>query len=464
MTTPSIFILFPLVLSVFLYFIQKRTRLVTYLGVGVSIFLMLFAFFQDFDAVWRLGPISIEIRSTLELLGRSFILGDHDKYFITFIFFCSALWFGATRITELTPRFIPFGLAISAILTGALAVEPFLFSAILVEIAILVSIPLLLETGKPVGKGVLRFLVYQSIAMPLILFGGWLLGGIEASPSDTARLLQSVIFLGIGFTLWLAVVPFHSWVPQLSRDIHPYINGFILGILPVVTMLIMVDFISGLVWLRESPYLQPTLFLVGTIMIASTGVFALLEKDMRRLVGYAILLESGYALLAIGLQSETGIITLFLSFLPRLFALALISLSLSIFASNDVVPDHEHLTGLIRRFPIASASLIVGLLSMAGLPLLGGFPTRLALLEKTAIINSGIGIWAFVGSLLFLLSILRVVNSLTKPVFENWTRVETNLQSTFLILGIIALLIFGLFPNLFAGLLSSLFVNLPILR
>ena len=464
MSTPVIYIAFPFLLSLVLYFLQKRTKLVNAISIAASVLLMLFAFFQIFGALWKIGPLSIEIKTSLAVLGRSFSLGNQDKYFLAFVYFFAAIWFGGVNITRISSRFIPFGFAIISILTAALAVEPFLYSAILVEIAILVSIPLLLIPGKPPGKGVLRFIVFQSLAMPLILFGGWLLGGIQASPSDTARLLQAVLFLGIGFALWLAIFPFQSWVPQLTMDIHPFISGFILGLFPIVTMLIMLDFISGLVWLRESQYLQPVLILVGTIMVGSTGIWAAIEKDGRRLLGYAVLLESGLAILAVGLQSQISVMTLFVSFLPRMAALALMALSLSIFVNNDIFPDLDHLSGMIRKYPFASSGLIISLLSVVGFPLLGSFPVRLALLEQLAVLNPGIAVWVLLGLVAFIYSALRFLMQISKPDGEGWRRGESISEIIFLVIGIFVLIIIGIFPNFFNGLLEPLFVNLPILR
>lgn len=464
MSTPVIYIVFPFLMSLILYFFQKRTRLIIAIGITTSVLLMLFAFFQNFGAVWKIGPISIEIKTTLAVFGRSFSLGNQDKYFLAFVYFFAAIWFGGATIARISSRFIPFGLAIISILTAALAVEPFLYSAILIEIAVLVSIPLLLIPGNPPGQGVLRFIVYQSLAMPLILFGGWLLGGIQASPSDSARLLQAVLFLGIGFALWLAIFPFQSWVPQLALDIHPFISGFILGLFPIVTMLIMLDFISGLVWLRESQYLQPVLSLVGTIMVVSTGIWAAIEKDSRRLLGYAVLLESGLALLAVSLQSQTSVMTLFVSFIPRMAALALMALSISIFVNNEIIPDMDHLSGMIRKYPFASSGLIVSLLSIVGLPLMAGFPIRLALLEQLAALTPVIAIWVLLGLVTFLYSVLRFLLQITKPVGEGWHRGESISQIIFLVIGILVLISVGIVPNFFSGLLAPLFVNLPILR
>jgi NADH-quinone oxidoreductase subunit N len=464
MTTPTVFIVFPFVVAVVLFFFQKRTRLVMITGITLCIVLFLFAFFQDFGGVWKIGPVSIEIKTSLAVFGRSFLLTNQDKFFLSFVYLSAAIWFGATRIIKVPSRFIPLGLAISAILTSALAVEPFLYSAILVELAVLVSIPLLLQPGVPAGRGIIRFLVFQSLAMPLVLFGGWLLGGIQASPSDAARQLQSVIFLGVGFAFWLAIFPFQSWVPQLAQSIHPLVGGFLLGLFPVVTMLIMLDFISGLVWLRSSVYLQPTLMLIGTIMVVSTGVWAAIEHDLRRLLGYSVLLESGFALLAVSLQSDVSVLTLFISFIPRMGALALMALALSIFTSNGIVPTLDNMSGMLRKFPFASIALIISFLSVAGLPLLGSFPVRLSLFEQLVVVSKVYTAWAFIGSVTFLFCVIRLIMQLTKPVQEKWERGETITQVIFLIVGMFALILLGVLPHLLGKQLLPLYMNLPILR
>lgn len=434
------------------------------LGISTCMVLMLFAFLQNFGAVWKIGPISIEIKTDLAILGRSFSLTNQDKFFLFFLYLSSAIWFGGSRSIQAGSRFIPLGLAIVSILTAALAVQPFLYSAILVEIAMLVSIPLVVEPGKPAGSGVLRYIVYQSMAMPFILFGGWLLGGIQASPSDTARLLQSVVFLGVGFAIWLAIIPFQSWVPKMSEELNPYISGFLLGLFPIVTMVIMIDFISGLVWLRESAYLEPALRLVGAIMVVSTGVWAVIEMDLRRLLGYAVLLESGLAVLLVSLQSEAGVSMLYLSFFSRIAAMAVMALSLTIIKNNGVTLHLDSVSGLIKRLPVASLALVISLFTIAGGPLLAGFPIRLSMLELLSERSPSITMGVILGLGFFLFAVMRLLFRITKPLELNIQRQESNGLVAMLLLGILFLVVFGFFPNLFVAILKPLFLNLPILR
>jgi hypothetical protein len=96
---------------------------------------------------------------------------------------------------------------ITGLMVASLAVEPFLYAALFIEMAVLLAIPLLTSIYSPPGRGIVRFLIYQTLAMPFILVTGWLLAGVEASPGDLALAAQSTSMLGLGFAFLLAVFP-----------------------------------------------------------------------------------------------------------------------------------------------------------------------------------------------------------------------------------------------------------------
>ncbi|PKN82129.1 MAG: hypothetical protein CVU46_18305, partial [Chloroflexi bacterium HGW-Chloroflexi-8] len=123
------------------------------------------------------------------------------------------VWFLGSKIAVTNTEFTPNGLGILALLTAAFSVQPFLYSALIIEIAVLISIPMLIQPSKLLEIGVSRFLIFQTLAMPFILLAGW---GFEQATisSNSAQInLFSAVLLGFGFSLWLAVFPFYTWVP-----------------------------------------------------------------------------------------------------------------------------------------------------------------------------------------------------------------------------------------------------------
>jgi formate hydrogenlyase subunit 3/multisubunit Na+/H+ antiporter MnhD subunit len=462
MNAPLLWIVSPLIIAVILWFLQRRTTLVIALATTLCVLLALLALTVPIASAVKLGPWSFEVGSSFAILGRQFVLDPGDRPFLTMIYGIGAFWFFGTRIAGAHRHFIPIGMAVLALMVAALAVQPFLYAALVVEIAVLLSIPMLVPPGRVVGQGIVRYLIFQTLALPFLLFAGWAAAGVEANPTDSRLLLQAVIFLGLGFAFWLAVFPFYTWVPLLSQESHAYETGFILGLLPSVVLLLMLNFLDNYAWLRAYPLLPEGLQFCGALMVVTGGIWAAFQKTLPRLFGYAVIMESGFALLSISLQSQVGFEVFAASLFPRMLALALWALATSVFEKQGILPDFDGIKGQFRRFPLISSGLVLAYFSLAGLPLLGGFPTRLVLLENLAQKSLPIMLWVLLGNVGFLLSGLRMLAMLVTPSAgysnqEIWKANEKWPQAALIVVGAAGLLFIGVFPRFFlSGLLNIL--------
>jgi formate hydrogenlyase subunit 3/multisubunit Na+/H+ antiporter MnhD subunit len=149
----------------------------------------------------------------------------------------AALWFGAVPVARCSTSFIPLALGVLSLLTAAIAVQPFLYAALLIEIAVLISIPMLIEPGRTASRGVLRYLTFQTLGIPFILLAGWMLDRIPAGQDQAGFVLRLSLILGMGFGLLLAIFPFYTWLPLLAEESHPYVVSFVFLMLPGIFIL-----------------------------------------------------------------------------------------------------------------------------------------------------------------------------------------------------------------------------------
>jgi NADH:ubiquinone oxidoreductase subunit 2 (subunit N) len=373
-----------------------------------------------------------------------------------------AFWFGGSFIANVSNLFVPIGLGIAALLTSAIAVEPFLYSALIIELVTIVSIPLILPYEKPVGRGLLRYLTFQTLAMPFILFAGWILTGVEVSPADSLLVFQGNLLLALGFAFLLAVFPFHTWVPMLAEETHPYVAAFIFYILSLFITFFGIHFLERYAWLRSSPGVLELLRLVGMLMVFLGGLWIVFQRHLGRMLGYAVLIETGLSLLAVstglvGEQLSTSLSILFISFLPRGLAFGIWALALATLtgpaAENAPLQETLHfraLQGKGRQFSIATSILVMAIFSLAGFPLLAGFPARLALWETLAKQSTIAAAAALFGCLGMLLGGIRALGVLIIDREEEpWRISEQWGERVLLVLGGLGLLLVGIFPHWF---------------
>src|SRR5688572_21000224 len=254
MNAPTIWILVPIVLGMLLIFINNQ-RMLSVLGGSFAVLLALLAEFVPIELAMRVGSFSIKLDASLVILGRTLTIQPTEGSLLALIYGAAALWFFGAEAAKTAPRIVPLGLMITGLMVASIAVEPFLFAALFIEMAILLCVPLLTSLYTPPGKGVVRFLIYQTLAMPFILLAGWLLAGVEASPGDLALAAQSAAMLGMGFAFLLAIFPLYNWVPLLMEETSPFIVGFLLWILPTITIIFGAGFLDRYSWLRNSPQL-----------------------------------------------------------------------------------------------------------------------------------------------------------------------------------------------------------------
>ena len=422
---------------------RMASSIVAAIGAGsIAAFVLLI----PLDEALLLGGISVKFTREWVILGRMFSMSDSVRPMIGFLYLAGAFLFPAAWVVR-SNRSLPFvGLLILAAVAASLMVDPFIFAAAFIEMAAMGAVFILVTQKHPKSTGATRMLTLYTLAMFSILFTGSLLevsGITSATPVLAFRL---TFMLGFGFAILMAVPPFHLWMPRSADESDPYILMFILVILQSAGFFFLLRFLDSYIWLREQALLYEGIRIAGITTTILAVVFSASQRDIKKLMVYALLIDLGVMLIAIGSGTENGLrLALNLS-VVRVIALGVLAVGLSFLcrAANHI----ENMRGVGYRMPFAAAAFITGLLSTAGTPLTAGFPVRWSLLTlvlNTDKLAAGAVIFSMIG-LGWLVIRWAAILFAREEGDESITRTES--PRAFLLGGIMLLFCLGLFPQI----------------
>lgn len=465
MNAPVLYIVLPVVLGVILAVFNQNVRRNRIISILAVILLALLGLTLPAGTAVNFGSVTLKVSSSLSVLGRQFTITDTDAPFIALLYALVGLWFLGSLVTEVSRWFFPVTLIFTSLLVAALSSEVFLFAAPLILAAVILSIPLLSPPETPPGRGVIRYLVFQTLALPCILLAGYILTGFETGPSDSSQALLSAVLLGAGFAFLLGIFPFNTWLPQLMGEAPVYVTGFIMVVLPMSVFWLMIHFIDTYVWIRTNSNIYMVLRVAGILMVLVGSVWACFQSNLRRILAYAIMLDTGYMLLAVGCGTLAGLQVLSANIMTRVINIGLASLSLA-FIMKDY-PDLElgKLKGIFIQYPFATSGYLAALLSMAGLPLLANFPLRLVLIDELGAGSPLISGLAAAGGIGLVIAFGRILTSIYSPVSGKKLVLTENMLVIILItVAIVFNILIALIPGILLtplGNLLNAFTHLP---
>jgi formate hydrogenlyase subunit 3/multisubunit Na+/H+ antiporter MnhD subunit len=457
MSAPLIWIFFPFLVGAFSLLFITQERWAAIIGSGTALILTLAALVVPIDQALGFGSFSLKISSSFQILGRNLTLDSSHAPLLAILFGVVALWLIGAESAGVARRLSSMGLMMTSLLVASIAVQPFLFAALLIEISVLVAVPLLSPPDQPPSRGVIRFLIYQTLGMPFILIAGWLSAGVEASPGDLTLTIQSTLMLGLGFAFLLAVFPLYNWIPLLAEESSPYIVGFLLWLLPTVASIFGMGFLDRYVWLRTSTQVMTALRVAGLLMVVTGGLWSAFQRHIGRMMAFMAVADTGFILLSLSLDPAIGLPVVFLLLIPRALALLIWALSLSVLNSDTGSLRFSSVQGLARAYPFVTAGLVLSALSTAGFPLLAGFPPRLALWNNLGSRSLTDSLWFLVGILGLATGAIRTLAVMVMAGEKtDWVSKESWAQRAMLGGGMLALFVLGLFPQALSPILDKL--------
>ncbi|MDQ6638141.1 MAG: NADH-quinone oxidoreductase subunit N [Pseudomonadota bacterium] len=205
-----------------------------------------------------------------------------------------------------------------------------------------------------------------------------LAGALASAPRSPLLLLAlALVVVGVGFKL--GAVPAHAWLPDVAQGAPAPAAAF-LTVVPKIGAAVA---LARLLGLFDDATGWRTLIAAMAIATMTLGnLAALWQTDVRRLLGWSSVSQSGYALMAV------AVVGLSPRALPALliFLAGYAAANLAAFAVITQLRGRtalDHFRGLAAARPWLAAVLTASLLSLAGIPPLAGFAGKLMLFVTT---------------------------------------------------------------------------------
>lgn len=243
----------------------------------------------------------------------------------------------------------------------------------------------------------------------------------------TRTVLAAFAFLSVGLCLKLALFPLHMWLPNAYCYAPSIVTAFLAATATKVSIYVLLRFVFTVFGPRfafDTIGIHVVLLPLSLLGIFAASTVAIFQTNIKRMLAWSSVAQVGYMMLGVGLVSVNGAgpeirfgpgsLNGLTAGIVHLFNHAVMKgalfLGMGCIALRVGSVNLDDMQGLGRRMPVTMAAVVLGGLSLIGVPLTVGFISKwylvLAALEK--------GWWpvavlVLLGSLLAVVYVWRVV-------------------------------------------------------
>jgi len=294
------------------------------------------------------------------------------------------------------------------------------------------SIPLYILAGffkkddKSTEAG-FKYLLFGAMTSAIMLYGFSLLFGysgtthlyqlaaaISGGSITPAPLIGSVLLILVGFSFKISAVPIHFWAPDVYEGAPTPVAGFLSTASKAAGFAVLIRFFMALFPPGTTAEATVSInenwgFLIAIIAVATMTIgnfLAITQSNIKRMLAYSSIAHAGYILVGVATVSELGMVSAVFYLVAYLMTnLAAFGVVVT-FWRKSKSDEIKAYSGLSRRAPGLALAMLVGFLSLAGMPPFGGFIAKVLVfaaavkadmvwLAAIGVLNSIIGLYYY---------------------------------------------------------------------
>ena len=273
-------------------------------------------------------------------------------------------------------------------LTGIVFAADFFNIFVFLEVAAISSYALIGVAGGRALFAAFRYLILGTIGASIYLLGVSYLYAVTGTlnMADMAdklpfllgskALVGGLLFIFIGLGIKMALVPFHSWMPEAYAYAPDSVSPIMASLLTKIVLLAWVRIIywvlNASIAIFDIPILQ-LVAVLGALAAVIGASLALTQRDIKMMFAYGGVSHIGIILIGIGQGNQTGFVGGIFYLLNDAVMQAALFFIAGVAFYQYGVRTIDDLGRVGKQAPWLTGSLIVVALGMIGLPPTGGF-------------------------------------------------------------------------------------------
>ena len=283
------------------------------------------------------------------------------------------------------------------------------------------------------------------------------IGVMYASGEYTTPITVIIGLFFAGLGLKSALYPFHTWLPDAYGYSTPSASAALSSTVSKAYIILLIKIMYRVIGVNivMANNALKLAFVFGVIGMIMGSVNAIGSHDLRRMIAFSSVAQIGYIYAGLGLGVQAGYVAAVYHMIMHAFAKSALFISAS--ALSDASGNSKRfsdLRGAGFREKVAGVCFCVSAMSLVGVPVLGGFISKL-FLSDAAITHGGITMWVMlivlaVSTLLNVLYLMKTIITLYRPAREGFCapEVKRSRLADFAMCGFIVL-------NVLVGLLAE---------
>ncbi len=286
--------------------------------------------------------------------------------------------------------------------------------------------------------------------------GSFFLDDLAIGKSATSpMMITGLILLMVSMSFKVSAAPFHFWTPDVYDGAPTVITSFMATVVKAGAFIAFIRlFANSFSDIKAQWQIFIAVITAATLFIGN--ITAVFQQSVKRMLAYSSIAQVGFmlfSLLTVNYIAKEGII-LYIA----VYNIATIGLFSILVKMKDF--SFDGFNGMARKYPVVAFTSTIFLLSLAGIPLTGGFLAKYYMIAS--VIQTGTYFWLVVFALLCAtVSVYYYFRVIQAMYFKDGVGQQLEINAGFqgmLILLALIIIVLGIFPQWLISRLYIIFI------